>query len=418
MSDSPPSVKIPDLSEPQLPEALRSMMEQMSAAPLDFSVEGVLAAACERVKLDDFGADDFRQRLALIIDGMKEDADLSAFGRLTNFNILTRYAANRLLIEAHLRRHPQTARQPLEAPIIIAGLPRSGTTHMLNLISADPGLRHLPYWESVEPLPLPGERADADGVEPRWRRCHEALQMQDQIMPYFKNMHEMTADHAHEEIELAGIDFSCMLFENYALLPKWRDYYLARDQRPHYAYIKRVLQIIQGPEDKRRWILKSPQHMEQLPALRDTFPDAIFVLPHRDPVSILISLSAMMSYTARMSRDPVKPADFSAYWEDRLERMLQACVRDHDALPAERVVDVTFDDFMADDMGVVERIYDLAGQPFKGAAERAIRDYAKTHPRGRFGRVIYDPQELGVDIGRARERYAFYMERFGPRAEH
>ena len=417
MSKRPPPVRIPDLADPQMPDQVRAMMDQMGAAPLDFSVDGVLGAARERVGLEDFGAEDFRSRLAVIIESMKEDEGLSAFGRLTNFNIMVRYAVNRLLLEDYSRRHPDVEARPIKAPIIIAGLPRSGTTHMLNLISADPALRHLPYWESMEPLPMPGESPAADGLDPRQRRCREALEIQDQIMPYFKNMHEMTAEHTHEEIELAGIDFSSMLFENYALVPKWRDYYLAHDQRPHYAYIKRVLQAMQGPDETRRWILKSPQHMEQLPALRETFPDATFVLPHRDPVSILISLATMMSYTARMSRDVVEPAAFSEYWGDRLERMLKACVRDYAALPAEQVVDVTFDEFMADDFGTVAKIYALAGQPFEGTAEKAIRDYADSHPRGRFGQVLYDPQELGIDIARARERYAFYMDRFGVRAE-
>ena len=360
MAKVPETVRIDDLAEPRMPAELREFMGSMVAAtPLEYSVDAVLSAAREQSGLEDFGAGDFNERLAVVLQALNEDEDVSPFGRLTNFNILVRYAVTRQRVEALYREHPEIEQEQVTAPIIIAGLPRSGTTHMLNLISADPGLRHLPYWEALEPIPVPGEAA-ADGEDPRHRRCREALEIQDQIMPYFKNMHEMTADHTHEEIELAGSDFSTVLFDNYALIPRWRDYYLARDQRPHYAWIKRVLKALQWLRGPKRWILKSPQHMEQLLPLRDTFPDATFVLPHRDPAAILLSLSTMLSYTARMSRDPVRPKAIAAYWRDRLKRMLQALVRDHAELPAAQTMDVPFDEFMADDVATVERIYACA----------------------------------------------------------
>ena len=360
---------------------------------------------------------DFNERLAVVLQALNEDEDVSPFGRLTNFNILVRYAVTRQRVEALYREHPEIEQEQVTAPIIIAGLPRSGTTHMLNLISADPGLRHLPYWEALEPIPVPGEAA-ADGEDPRHRRCREALEIQDQIMPYFKNMHEMTADHTHEEIELAGSDFSTVLFDNYALIPRWRDYYLARDQRPHYAWIKRVLKALQWLRGPKRWILKSPQHMEQLLPLRDTFPDATFVLPHRDPAAILLSLSTMLSYTARMSRDPVRPKAIAAYWRDRLKRMLQALVRDHAELPAAQTMDVPFDEFMADDVATVERIYACANREFTPQIRQAMHDYMRDHPRGRFGRVRYDAAELGLDMGELEQEYDFYMSRFDLRREY
>ena len=110
-----------------------------------------------------------------------------------------------------------------------------------------------------------------------------ALSFLDAAMPYFKRMHEMTVEHTHEEIQLLAIDFSTMLFETTAPMPTWRDHYLARDQRPSYAYLLRVLKVLQWLRGGTRWVLKSPQHLEQFPALVDTFPDATFVVTHRDP---------------------------------------------------------------------------------------------------------------------------------------
>ena len=166
-------------------------------------------------------------------------------------------------------------------------------------------------------------------------------------MPYFNRMHEMTVEHAHEEIQLLAIDFSTMLFETTAPMPMWRDAYLARDQRPSYAYLRKILQALQWLRGGTRWVLKSPQHLEQFPALVETFPDATFVVTHRDPVSVTASMVTMLAYSARLTRNRVDVEGIGHYWADRLERMLRRCAEDHDVLPADQTIDVHFDEFMA-----------------------------------------------------------------------
>ena len=185
----------------------------------------------------------------------------------------------------------------------------------------------------------------------------------DVLMPHFKRMHEMTTWHVHEEIQLLAIDFSTMLFDTMAPMPSWREYYLAHDQTPHYEYMKTVLKAMQWLRGGERWILKSPQHLEQFGPLISTFPDATVLVTHRDPVSVMVSMSTMVCYSARTSLDPVDPVRISGYWADRLETMLNAAMRDRELLPADQSMDILFGDFMADDIGTVRRIYELADQP-------------------------------------------------------
>jgi hypothetical protein len=320
---------------------------------------------------------------------------------------------NRLLIEDLLRRHPEILEQHIAAPIVICGLPRTGTTHLHNLMSADPALRSLPYWESLEPVLAERERLAPGAPDPRLERTATALSFLDAALPYFKRMHEMTVDHAHEEIQLLAIDFSTMLFETTAPLPIWRDDYLARDQRSSYAYLKRILQVLQWQRGGTRWVLKSPQHLEQFPALLATFPDATFVVTHRDPVSVTASMVTMLAYSARLSRDRVDVVGIGNYWADRLLRMLQACAEDHDVLPDAQTIDVRFDEFMADDMAMVDRVYDLAGQPMDDRARAAMNTFMAAHPRGKHGGVIYDLAEFCLDPAERREVLSFYTERFG-----
>ena len=212
---------------------------------------------------------------------------------------------NRLLIEDLIGRHPEILDEEIVAPIIICGLPRTGTTHLHNLMSADPALRSLPYWESLEPV-LPDREIPGPGApDPRVERTEMALSFLNTALPYFNRMHEMTVGHTHEEIQLLAIDFSTMLFETTAPMPAWRDAYLSRDQRPTYAYLHKVLKVLQWLRGGTRWVLKTPQHLEQFPALVETFPDATFVVTHRDPVSVTASMVTMIGYTARLTRDRV-----------------------------------------------------------------------------------------------------------------
>jgi hypothetical protein len=386
--------------------------------PVSLKEDVVIAAARQRTGLSDFGSDDFRERLRVWLAAADEDAELNALGRLTVFGTCVRVLANRLRLEDLLLRHPEIRDIEIRAPIIIAGLPRSGTTHLVNLISADTRLRSLPYWESLEPYPAPEDVAGADGIDPRLARCRQIYERQDLILPLLRAMHHMTPEHVHEEIEVQELDVSTYNLEWYARVPRWRDYYLAHDQRPHYAYLNKALQALQWLRGPDRWVLKSPQHLEQLAPLIETFPDATVVLTHRDPVSVIRSAITMLAYGARIRRTRVDTHDIADYWIDRIERLLAACVRDRDRLPATQSIDVLFHEFMADDVAMVERIYALAGLPMTDDARARLDAFMAEHRRGQHGQVIYDlERDFRIDPVELRRRFEFYLRRFPVRVE-
>jgi hypothetical protein len=316
-----------------------------------------------------------------------------------------------------VRRHPEILALELTAPLVICGLPRTGSTHLHNLISADPGLRSLPYWESLEPVLPEAERPGPGDPDPRRARCQVGLDFLHAAMPWFDRMHEMTVDHVHEEIQLLLVDVSTMLMETSTMVPSWAAYYREHDQTSSYRYLRKVLQCLQFLRGGHRWVLKSPQHLEQFPVLAEVFPDATFVVTHRDPVAVTASMTTMVTYGARMSVAHPDPRIYGAYWADRLERMLTACVRDREALPAGRSVDVQFGDFMADEAGTVARIYDLAGQRLTDDARVAMTRFVREHPRGRHGAVAYDITQFGLDARERRAALRFYSDRFGVSTE-
>ena len=411
----PQPIRLKDLAAPQLAPELRTMMVEMAPASPHaiYTEQAVLDAARAQTGLGDFGDESCRAHLRPALAALDADSGHRAFGRLGNFNRIVRHVANRLRLEQLSGQRPEIEQLRISRPIIIAGLPRSGTTHMHNLLGEDPRSRCLPAG-------APARGAGGGGGRgPRITRCREALAAQDAVPPYFRNMHEMTPEHAHEEIELAMMGCSSMLLEACGMAPSWRDHYLAQDQRPSYRYMARALKAVQWQRGAAGWVLQSPQHIEQLPTLAAAFPDATFVFPPRDPVAIVVSLSTMLSYIFfRLSRDLVRPKEVAAYWHDRLLRMITSCARDHGQLPPERTLEVAFDDFMADPMAWMARICQAAGRELTADAHRAPPSYQASHQRDRFGRIVHDTGELGLDIAQLRRDFHFYMERFSRRAAY
>lgn len=412
MTDAATHVRLDDLAQPRFSTEAQQILDMMAAmapqCPLD--ADALHAHASADTGLHDFGSDDYRERLDVYLSALRDIDGLHAAGVVNFYGQLLQVLKNRLLLTDLLSRHPEIDDIELRSPVVIAGLPRTGTTHLHNLLASAPTFRTMPYWESNEPFPLPAE----DGVEPDPRRLRMdvAVGVINIVMPHFALMHEMTTDHVHEEIQLLANDVSTMLMETLAEVPRWRDYYRAHDQTPHYEYLARQLKAMQFLRGGRRWLLKSPQHLEQVPVLNRVFPDSIVVFTHRDPVPVALSMIAMITYSARMHRSPVPVEKIAHSWISRLEQMLTALVRDRDTIGPERSIDIRFDDFTCDELSSAERVYALAGEPFTDEARMAIAGYLSGHRRGRLGNVETSYEMFGLKEDDLRARFAPYVDRF------
>lgn len=409
----PDPIRIDDLATPRLTDAQRSVLAYTDSLTIDLGADALHEAAADLAGSSDFGDPEYRSRLGLYLAAVEDDTGLSSLGRLVQKNRVTRLLTSRALLHALLTRHPEIREIDIEAPLIVVGLPRSGTTHLVNLIAADSRRRALPYWESQEPFPRPGEGPGVDGVDPRFTRIAAEHASEASIAPLTKAMHDRFPAAIEEEVELLDLDFSSYTLEWHARVPGWRDAYFGFDQDAHYAYLYTVLQALTFLRGPRQWVLKSPQHLEQLGPLLRTFPDATLAFTHRDPVAVLQSAVTMLAYGDRIRRTSVQPEQLVTYWADRIERLLTACVRDRSLAPAERSLDIRFHEFMKDDLAVVEDFYATAGVDLTGRARRELQAYLDANPRGKHGRVVYDlAGDFGVSATALHERYAFYYDRF------
>lgn len=403
-----------DLTAPVLTDVQRSILDHTESRTVDLDIDRMVSEAVAEAGVDDFAdTGGFWDRVSAYIGAIEADEGLTQLIRGTLRQRIVRLLRNRLTLTDLLARHPEIEAIPIEKPFIVVGMPRSGTTHLVNLLAADPRRRALPYWESQEPLPIPGQGPDVSGVDPRYTRAkneHDAMMVS---APATAAMHDRFPEAIEEEVEVLDLDFAAYVLEWHARVPRWRDHYLGLDQHRHYAYMKTVLQALTFLRGPRTWVLKSPQHCEQLSALMATFPDATVAFTHRDPVAVVQSTITMMAYSDRLRRRSIEPQWLLEYWADRVERLLGACVRDRDLIPAERSVDIAFHHLNGHELQLLTDLYARAGVELTPKVRRAFQRYLDGNPRGKHGAVHYDLQRhFGVTPDELRSRFAFYFERF------
>ncbi len=406
-------VRIEDLREPQRSGDEQSLYELALSMQVDLDPDALVARARRETGLDDLGDDALRDRLAAQVAAIEADTGLSGLGRYILRNRLVGLLKARLRFEDFVRRYPEALAVELEPPVVVVGLPRSGTTHLVNLLAADARFRSMPWWEVAEPIPVIGDGPGRDGVDPRYARCLADWQMNAQVAPLTALMHDRPPWSIEEDCELVDLDLCSYTLEWHARVPSWRDHYLALDQHAHYGFLRKELQVLSFLRGPNRWVLKTPQHLEQLGPLLATFPDATIAFTLRDPVAVLQSAITMLAYGDRLRREQVEPDELAAYWIERIERLLRAAVRDAHLIPEARRVDVEFGEFMADDLAMATKILGVAGIEVTDEARAQLDAYVAGNPRGKEGRVVYDLRgDFGLEPDDLYERFAFYFAAF------
>jgi hypothetical protein len=410
-------------SPPPKPIALRAF-NRVGAALRDLGVplvrldeRDLLGRAVRRTGLSDFGDDAFRAPLRLLLESFEREAQLSTLGRVIARTDIVRLLENRLHIVDTLRRHPEITRAPVERPIFIVGLPRTGTTILHELLAQDPANRVPMTWE-VQTMWPPPERATFH-TDPRIAAVDKHFAGVDRIIPGFKQMHPMGARLPQECVALMAHDFATMIYHTTHNVPSYQTWLETTDMRWVYASHKRQLQYLQWHCPAERWVLKSPGHLWALAGLLAIYPDARIVQTHRDPLKVIASLTSLITYLRSMASDHLDPHAIGADWTARLARGLEQTmrVRDEHRLDSARVFDMQFTEFVADEIAMVRRIYTHFGIAFSTEAESRMRRFLAANPADKHGRHRYRLADAGLDAATERRRYAAYQDRYGVPSE-
>jgi hypothetical protein len=377
----------------------------------------LLAEASRRTGLDDFGDDGFRDPLRRLLESYESEARLTLLGRLIARRDAVRLLENRLRQVDTWRRHPQIAAEAVRTPIVIVGLPRTGTTILHELLAQDSRNRVPMTWEVMHPWPPP-ERSTYES-DPRIAQVERHFAGVDRVIPGFKSMHPMGALLPQECVALTAHEFATMLYHTTNRVPTYQRWLDGADLRGVYRAHRRWLQYLQWKCPGERWVLKSPGHLWALDALLGEYPDACIVQTHRDPLKVIASLASLVTLLRSMATDDVDPHEIGADWTarlaDGLERGMTARV--NGVLPPSQVIDVQFHELVRDEIATVRRIYEHFGMTLTPDAEARMRAFLAANPREKHGAHRYALAAAGLDEATERGRYAAYEARFAIRRE-
>ena len=373
------------------------------------TIEDLHASAERIIGLADFGADDYRDGLAVLLESYDADAALTPLGaRAVRADIRGALIA-RLLSEAAWQRNPEYVDTDVSGPLFVLGLPRTGTTALHRLLAADPAHQGLEFWLAQAPQPRPPREAWA--ADPVFARLDEALRRHHVEHPEFAGVHYLAADQVEECWQLLRQSMRSISFECLAHLTGYSAWLADQDWTAAYRRHRRNLELIGLPDAGRRWVLKNPSHLFALDALLAVYPDARVVVTHRAPRVALASACSLAAQASAgwsdMFTGEVIGADQLELWARGMEVFLAARAR-HD--PG-GFCDVDYESFVADPIGTVERLYGYFGMTFSGAAADAMRALV-ADSAGAAGSPahVYSLADFGLTAGQVDERFAGYLD--------
>ena len=375
------------------------------------NAEAFVAQACEQSGLADFGAGTFREGLEVYCDSVFAEAALSDLGHAAIGATIVSSLCNRLRVVDWASRHPEVNEEKVEAPLMVIGMFRAGTTLLSNLFDQDPANRSLLRWESSDSAPPANPANFRSG--PRVDAARAEVEMLEQLNPKAVAIHHEEADGPTECISVMSQDFKSLSWEAIANVPSYGSWLQEVDQESAYSYHRSVLQVLQSGGVRGRWTLKSPHHATALEALRRVYPDARLVVIHRDPVLLCASVFSLISTLSSTFSDADHTKYITAHWSDMLDLSISRLESFRAAHPDHCIVDVRYDDLMKDPLGTVAGIYDGVGRSLSSVAELAMASYLEAHPKGHRGEHRYDLAEFGVERGAIVERFSDYAERYG-----
>ena len=363
-------------------------------------VDDVVGAAVAQTGLEDFGDDSFREGLEVLLGSLRDEARLNARGEAYIYPRIVTALAQRLQVEHWYLRYPEIDDVDVQPPLIGLGLPRTGSTALSVLLAQDPAIRYLRRWESSQPCPPP---STVHGPDPRIPA--------DEGNKVGSRAHVPTGTHAPMEcLELMALDFKSHIFQAFAQIPSYSAWLVEKaDLTSTYAYQRRVMKLLSWGEPARPWRLKSPSHVLSLDALNRVFPDARFVMTHRDPTDVILSVADLYSDIVGGFTDHIDPGYLGQLNVEHWSVGMQRALRFRAGEAGNRFYDIDFRAMQADPINEVRGLYTWLGELVSDEFESRMRDWWAEAAAEREPSTHADPLAFGIDLDKVRPLFAEYV---------
>jgi hypothetical protein len=377
---------------------------------MGIQVEQLVETAATRTGSDDFGGDTWREGLDVLVDSVTRESALNELGESVMTDQIVSLLVNRLEVEQWYARHPEIDEQEIVAPLFGLGLPRTGSTALSFLLASDTARRSLRTWEAGTPCPPP--ETATEHTDPRIAATQINIDITNEMFPGFEGMLPTAATGPQECILVMALDFRSQLFEGMASIPSYSSWLLACDMEPAYRYHRRVLQLLQWRCPPERWWLKTPAHMHSIDALNRVYPDARFVMTHRDVGKVLPSVCAVFEALSNILTTNPDPLAIGRHNSELWRYSLHRLIAFRDSGNEDRFFDVSFGEVQRDPLTAVAKLYAELGDDLSVDARQRMQDFWAQSSKERSGPHSYKAETYGLDPATIREQFAFYYDRF------
>ncbi|MDJ0847966.1 MAG: sulfotransferase [Myxococcota bacterium] len=401
----------PLAEEAALPLARDALLGEAAARQGCAGSAAALTAAFGR---PGFEAEPAIENLDRLLHALESEAHLTTIGRVLTRRFLLRLLEVRLQLMACLDEDPGVVDEAIVAPLVVAGAPRTGTTILHTLLAADARHRVPLGWELLRPVPPPPEDAEACTADPRVALADRELQGPQTVVSGLRAIHEYGGRRPKECLSAMSFAFQSEEFTARYAVPHYERWLVSSDMSPAYRLHRLVLQVLQRRRPGTKWVLKSPVHLHALPTLFETYPDARVAVTHRDPLTLLASLTSLIANLRWAHSDAVDADEIARSHVRRYQATLERLVdwTESSALPSRQLHHSRFVDFQQDALAVVRGLYDRFGLAWSPDAERAMCEALDDHPADAHGRHAYRRNALGADPAALRPAFARYQARF------
>ena len=370
----------------------------------------VVRAATKKAGSNDLGSDSYREPLEVFLASCEAEAELTTFGRILITKMLAAALTNRIELHRWALDHPAVAKESIDSPWIIVGLPRTGTSLLSMLLGLDPMARPLRQWEAAHLIPPPTlEGAEED---PRIALTAKELNGLMKLNPPLKAMHPFGATLAQECVSLFMYDVRTLALETQAHVPTYARWLERADMAPAYAQHKLALQALQAAQPTERWILKTPNHLWHLDALLAAYPDARIIWTHRDPGPVVTSLASLANAGQRPLTSRADPRPAAEEWKRKCAFALSSAVAYDERTAAGWCQHLSYGALIDDPLSAVRRLYATFGDEVSDLHARRMEAFLEQRPQDAFGHHRYDPADFGWTYAGLAEEFAGYTSRY------
>ncbi len=375
---------------------------EKTSVQVNLSEEYLISTAAKAEGLNDFGDESFREPLKKLLESIENEANLHPFGRFVTKQRIGGLLRNRLRAEYYFKLHPEILEIELEPPLVIASLQRTGTTFLQRLIASNTSFRSLKSWEALNPAPY--QRWSTSSADKRIAEGKKAENGLRYLNPAFFAIHPVEHNAPEEEVLLLDISFLSTVAEATLHVPTFAHWLECQDQTPAYAYMKKLLQLLSWQNPGRRWVLKTPHHLEYLDVLRKVFPHCTIIQTHRDPTITVPSLCSMIWHGRFIFSNHVDANQIGEQWLRKIEIMMKKSSEYRKSVDDQNFIDINYEELIRAPENELSRIYQAINM--SNISMKELEEVRSRNAKNKYGTHKYLPEDFGLSVEKIRDRLA------------